>query len=794
MAVYDGVPSIRLEGDQKRALALLPEAKALLYKVQTFKQLAGVPTFSMSQRVDDDSLIYVLSAGDVHIIRISVAVDVPEQPTVEATSGEGALFPDFYSGLVFGGFIESRTGTLPGGGRIDYSVCTKFAPTIACRSIDEDLVLGRQDSVRLAVRPHTSLEQVLGNPRPPPVLSQYTRLRSSMYSGTMKKVVQVVMGLGRLSKAKLRNPRATVPDSQYIKDVEANGVQVRYDWRFSRTHGITVGADGRLWLVEISQTRGVLARPLPVFPNSMTLAFRARAENRGDTAMVTVLDELGCLPTGEGFPVTAAQLDALVANGDVLRLLEPAQLEEFYKCSAYSSGMGWAFSSMGNEAHNTGYYFDDTGFQRGVWYQISISIGAVRQNRGPGDPIGTGSATLRKQREGYLYAPPATSPISWLPYLPIKFHEPLLGGLLSHVGVPAIRARALPPPLVDTPMFVSFVDDDLKVVSYYRNPKREPNEGVDDPRFPGECLYAGAWAITETWGDRALPHMMYSNDFDDRRVMQEHIRITTIQSEDLGFDPPRFSDYIFAPEAAFVFREKFFRRTTTVDDRREEFVVSAVAVPEFSREAYYYATNTGYVGNRTGSTGVAFDSLTDPNGGLTWRCFPRINEFPYPPGTDKRQCAPNIRCPGAISERRVVVLTYSPGGCSDFADAGQWLQLCDAVDSFNSPGPRRISSFTNWNLGTDQRATLQLITPGYGGPLTIPVTPSQVMNHWMRPSPDPESGELQFIEATHSAIGSDALIYADGLSSYGNEFKTYGFLHVAIAPNEIPAFIGVNGP
>ena len=77
MAVYDGTPSIRLEGDQERALVLVPEAKALLYRVQAFKQSSGVNTFSMTRRVDDDSVIYVLSAHGQHIIHISVAPDVP---------------------------------------------------------------------------------------------------------------------------------------------------------------------------------------------------------------------------------------------------------------------------------------------------------------------------------------------------------------------------------------------------------------------------------------------------------------------------------------------------------------------------------------------------------------------------------------------------------------------------------------------------------------------------------------------------------------------------------------------
>ena len=147
--------------------------------------------------------------------------------------------------------------------------------------------------------------------------------------------------------------------------------------------------------------------------------------------MITALDELGCLPTGEAFPNTAAQVNELIERGEILRLLEPSELSEFYCCSAYSSAMGWAFNERGNEAHNTAYYFGEDGFQRGVWYQVNINIGAIKENWEPGEPIANGTANLRKNTEGYIYCPPAPGK-SYARYVPIKFHEPMLPGLLSH--------------------------------------------------------------------------------------------------------------------------------------------------------------------------------------------------------------------------------------------------------------------------------------------------------------------------------------------------------------------------
>jgi primosomal replication protein N len=815
MAVYEGVPSIRLEGDEERALALIPDAKALLYKVQNFKRTAGVNTFSMTQRMDDDSTIYVLSAMGQNVINISVAPHVPELLNLEEDKYDGTLFPDFYSGVVFRGYLEERTRTNPDGTVVRYGVCRTFAPTPTCARLNDELSGGRQEVARLAVRPWVAYDE-LNNKSPSgvPVFTQYTRLRSSMYSGTMKKVAQIAMGLGRIPKQKLRDPdQPKKPDTKYIKDVGSDGVQVRYDWRYMRTHGITRGADGTLWLVEISAARGVIARPLPVFPDSTTDGFRRRAERRGDTAMVTALDELGCLPTGEAFPNTNALVEEQIEAGNILRLLAPSDLSDFYRCSPYSSAMGWAFNERGSEAHNTGYYFGEDGFQRGVWYQINIQLGAIRTRRKPKEPIATGSAVLRKNTEGFLYCPPARSG-SYARYIPIKFHEPFLPGLLSHEGVPTVEAAGKPPPRVDTPMFVAFHGDELKVVRYFRNPKQDTFENVDDPRFPGECLLAGSWTVTETSGSRSFPNMLYSNDFDDRKVLQEQVKTTEIVSTDLGYDPPKFSDFIESPETAYVWRERVFRRTTQISTDGGESVVSAVAIPQYSREAYYYATATSYT-SRLRQTIIGFDYVRDPNVGYSWRCFPRINAPPFPPNRpdcNTTVCRGNAPCSlggrGFPKERRIVCTAYEPryggdwvfgGGpganCHEFADSGDWLQICQIVDGFNSPAPNRQASITTTTLPVEGDAKLFLMSPGYGGPLAVPVTHSQVVNHWMTPSPEPVTQTVQFIYATHSAIGSDMIVYSTNLSTYAGEIRSYGYTPASINQDDgHPAFVGVNQP
>lgn len=806
MAVYDGAPSIRLEGDHERALALIPEAKALLYEVQKFLRISGVNTFSMTRRVDAESHIYVLCAGGQNIISITVAPEVPE--VLNPVTSKEVRFPDFYSGVVYNGYYEKRT-KINQGVEISYYVCSTFQPTESCRIVQKNLVPAAQDVQRLAVLPDPNFLELQALPAFGKTFTQYTKLRSSMYSGLMKKVAQVVMGMGKIDISKFRQLGKV--DTAYMREVETSGLRIRYDWRFTTTHGIRRAEDGNLWLIEISLTRGVLARLLPIFPESRTTNFRAKAIAKGDIAMQTALDELGCLPTGETFPAREEDLQELIDKGEVLQLASAEDLEPFYECSSYSSYMGWAFDDKGFEAYNTAYKYDEEGFQKGVMYAINIFIGPLKLFRQPNEPIAEGSAALRLMEEGYLYAvnEPLPSPAR---YLPIKFYEPFLDGLLSHVGTPALAAQELPAPKVDTPMFCAFVNGRLQVVRYYRNPVSQPYNQTSDPRYPGECLLAGSWEIVTTSGNRSFTTMMYSNTLDFRRVLQESETVTNITSNSRGFQTPRFSDFIQSPEASKMWRERLFQQVTEVDSRSGERVLGAVAIPQFSREAYYFAFGSQYAGGRSGSTSVTHVSVRDPNVGYGWRYFPRINS-PYSVWPDDRGCEIE-RCGGNPAklihpERRVVCDNYEPnandpayvhqnGGigdnCHEFADEGPWFELCDSIDGIavGSGGATGTHNYSeNWNLGTDDAGFLYLFTPGTDDTLRIPVTFNQVDNHWMKPSPDPVTEIVQNISAMHNAIGQDVVVYATGLTSYSGEVKVEGFTHLGHNLTAFPAIVGV---
>ena len=778
MPLYDGTPLIKLEGDKAKALAQIPDAKLLLAKTQSVAANAGVSTFGMTQRTEE-GYMYALTANGVNRIIVSANPTIPDkvdEPPLEITTHN---FPDMLSGVVFDGTIS---------GNAMYT----FAPTAQCRKVFKELPAGKAPNGRLAVTTWVGNAETGGDG-----LSQYAGLKPSMYTGRMAKAVSAVMGLGRIDISKMTDPRQNKQDkdlSKYLKDVQANGVQVRYDYKWHRTHGIYMGPDGRAWLIEIGVNRGVLARPLPAIPRSLQNSFATSAAIRGDEDIRLVYEELNCIPSGEAFPNTQAEVNRLLARGDILRLMEPSALAPFYSKSPYSTALGWAFGDSGNEAHNTAYGFEnEADAQTGYHYQININIGVVNNSRLPGTPISTGSANLVIQSQGPLWGKGKLGK-----FLPFKPHEPLLPGLLSHDASPLNLDAA--PPLCDTTVFVSFVGNDLKAAKFYFNPIQDVYNTVDDPRYPGECILAGDWDIVQTQGIRGFPRMMYTNDIDQRRTTQERTTLTRIVSKDLGFDPPYFSDFIEAPEYCAVASNRVFENTTTTTITGGETFSAVVAVPQFSRSAYYYAYGQRTTEN-TKNTHKEYLYVQDPNRGYGWRKFPQIAQPPIP-----QECRDNrFACGTTHTDRRIVCLSYEADGsgpwvygtgggnaCYEFADRGVWLEICQPIEPLCSGvAPIRTQTNTYVNEGEKKEALLSLVTPGNGGTIEIPMT-YIAFEDWARPSPDPDDGGIDHIRSTHSTLGADALVYETDFTGYGTQlFK--GVTPVTIGPSDRPTFIGVNG-
>lgn len=245
-----------------------------------------------------------------------------------------------------GGGYDILSGVVKGGTIIagDPDVLRSFKPTQQCWAFPLKKREGTSpsafhDEPILAIEAHANVG-VTG--------SQYTDLCSSMYSGLMAKAVQVILGIGK----------------QKPTD---DGVQVKYDYRWARSHGIAIDPDGKSWLIEISEAEGVLAMRLPLIKG--TAGLKANPQK----VLSETVKLFKGIPSGETFPVGAA-LTTAITEGRVLRLLAATGLAAAYGKNEFSATLGWSFNDTGSEAHNT-CYTSVSGVQTSFHYRIDITLG-----------------------------------------------------------------------------------------------------------------------------------------------------------------------------------------------------------------------------------------------------------------------------------------------------------------------------------------------------------------------------------------------------------------------------------
>ncbi len=145
--------------------------------------------------------------------------------------------------------------------------------------------------------------------------TQYAALRPTMFSGRMVQAVQILMG---------------------------RGIEVKYDFRWAKCHGVTTGPDDKHWLIEIS-SNGVRAM-------RFKLASGNKASKNEAVKQATLM--FGGVPTGTTFP-TGTKLDEAIDAGSVKVLRAASRMTDFYEKRDYATTMGWSFNDEGTEAHNT---------------------------------------------------------------------------------------------------------------------------------------------------------------------------------------------------------------------------------------------------------------------------------------------------------------------------------------------------------------------------------------------------------------------------------------------------------
>lgn len=543
-------------------------------------------------------------------------------------------------------------------------------------------------------------------------------------------VVRMLMPNKVLAKVKQEIGNLRLPGYTGFPDKKG---EIQYDYKFHNTHGIAFDSGGSPWLLQVSQ-KGVYAMPLPMFPATQTLAFREWIEEVGDDEILKVLDRFGGMPSGESFPVHSKDFEAWRRAGVIIKVCDTA---DFYEHIMYSSACGWSFNSRGSEGFNTCYdYYDDEGLGYGLAFGMYLSLGeAENQGKLPRswhledqeqaarldaylssiyrhasgntdedralkyklrrvqaaellerasehrdgkaeyeywnakemEAIASHSGSVREVGRGYLYHP---AKFEFQPQ--IKFPEPFWKGCISHDFLPLENGRYKDSyPNCDTIMFGYYVGDQLKVVKYFRETRTrsKPTENNYE-----DCMIVGSWEQTEYLSPAQIVGDFYTTDLDFREETSERTRETEIIGTDKGYSrEPEFAfDAPFWMPGTLSRRRYYSHKTTTVTSEGRSVSIG-VCIPYLDRNSLLHAKRD-YSSGVTKTVSESLYSVTDPN---SYRFYTYDFVMHWAGGPDRNgnagSSAGETPYPKDSNPVWVVAYNYYPGGCSDFADQGDWM-------------------------------------------------------------------------------------------------------------------------
>jgi hypothetical protein len=841
MNPQESKPNIAYEGDGDLAHFYLPQAKQLLGRVLEQMRFTPIRVLRGHLRLSDSAYCYAVVAGGVSSIRIVVdevqAIDIPVSLHWKT--------PDFLSGVIVKGFLNATpTGT---------SYCDSFLPTPECGRLFKLNAKGLchlQPSSRLAVRGYSGIAD--DDPADPQQKTQYAVVRPTMWTGTMRACVQALMGYGKPGKKSIYggsytpppDPADTVkippkPDkpSVYERQVAEHGRQIRYDYKFFRTHGLSKGADGTWWLVEIGMTRGVAAMPLPLYTDTQSkintptaVHFRARVNKLNDGLARKVIDTFGGFPTGETFPGDPEEFDAWVRAGKILKLLPKEGLADFYNHQSYSTVMGWAFSETGQEAHNTAWQFGADGVIVGIHDCIALSFGAqVAPKRSAADVDGLVKAFKPVQKsfpkrfnaaiwklrrlarldyervvsemndwgilaafillDGLIAEPLAPASAQWsrmeagpLFYQAkpqgqpqLKFPEPVLNGIVSFDFRP-LDDYTGPPVACDTLVHVFFHGDTLHWVRYFYTPITSPSSSVNSIE---DCMFIGSWS-SESKTEQYMPPMFYTDAFDDRKEVAGSQTTVQVSSEDLGYTHAVVGDDPEHPNYSSLMRAKTFLKTTVSETKQGPGLRSAVAVPLMDRASYYYAVEDGFAEQHK-TIGYSYENLGDPNIAYGYRILHGYSEVDIIP-----EC-------GNSRNRRCFETAYISDACCELADSGPWVNKCDIFENmaYAVDLPELPATKTERPNSLGKLAVVLVCDSQWSTVLVAreDIQEDQWFSAWFRMSPD-DAGGYQWLWTTHNCLGDiDLVQYAKSPAGERDIIGELGFAELGV--NSLITFVGV---
>lgn len=811
-----GIHHLTIEGDKNEGLKHLGRAQIVIDRLQRRLQLGGISSGSDWERLSDDAYLYARVAMGVNAVRIVVPSTASE---LMKFIPEDVGPPDWLSGVVTPGVLE----------RDDDGYQARSYWSTKASQDKFKVPAGLQRNSRLAVRPEPAITAVQDTEFRQ--FTQHAGVKPTMYSGLMRRVVQLLLGYGlafggiyqdRTWKVDAGEiPPVEIPPSEYEKRVTQYGYQVLYDYRPYRTHGVIPGPDRVLWLVEISSSRGVVAMQLPLHKDSVTEEFALEIEKRGDVEAQFVLDLLGGFPTGESFP-SGDKFEALERAGRIVRMAPKGALDQPTRLSFYGSAMGWSFNDKGTEAHYTGYEYGDNGYQFGEHWQANLSIGALAKidppdraedvrrhvaGKGEGDiyiinlekvdritndqaesllamrsseayaaldkmqaqVVAVGTASVAIAGRGDLYYPSIKAPVQY------KVWEPLFeGGAIVTHDMRALEDHVGDPPMTcDTTVLAFFTGNDLKTGKFFYD--RRIKEAESESEFE-DCMYVGTWTQITRSGSISVTPGFYMDDVDERQEVATSETTEVVTGQDLGYSQIGYSDHLDDIRIADLFRIKRFKMKSDRRINKQLSLSSALIAPGFARDASYMATMVTETQEQH-TVIYTYKYLRDPNWAQTWRAIISTAGWSV-------DLIPEC---GNRDKRRARLIFYSPTTCSDFADSGPWVKKCDIAESmaYAIPEPPLPDSF--FEHPEPKKTFLIKLISAYGDIQTL----QSKRESWFAPSPDPDTGLIQYMYVTGNCLGdTESIVYTsepnDKLIVAGRNL----FPELANGGN-VPCFIGV---
>lgn len=390
----------------------------------------------------------------------------------------------------------------------------------------------------------------------PKVYSQHRLIKPTMFSGKMRIVVQLLMGLGTQKAPKMKQQlavRAYPDDSVALETYRRDMVdedRSKYDLRLGsidywflwhKTHGVYTTDGGRHYLIQIDNT-GVWAMRLPVLAMSQWAM--------PDDAKPHLRD----MPLGFSFPAKditdkekESPWDKAIKEGWVRQLLTAEDMAPFYdKLKPTYLECGWAFSLSGKKADNVGWRYNAPrpyDFPVVEHWSIEISGGDAgpkplnvydynhRITKGYDRSIKDMVARIRRVGKGNAvdiaqyhkpFKVPTIDPDTGIPGV-ISFDMAPAGWPTKGPPPPDYQKAWKTYPVSDTVVHVFYDDEELVWVRFYNplNKTEIDSDSWDDRDDPPYCMLLGAY----TWGSFSrpltLPKGFYSSRGDPRKMADE---------------------------------------------------------------------------------------------------------------------------------------------------------------------------------------------------------------------------------------------------------------------------------